>query len=236
MKADYQRDEAIREVGATGELIYLRSLAVAKMLGRDGILFNDELGYVRRACRRFSFVREQLTEANLWENLPSGEGVRIRSWDKYNPPQAKIDKAKEQDAARKRESRRRGKTPTVIDVSARTSAQASERMSARMNVRREEVSPTDDSLRSSSSSGLGGAPPHRAEGAAARRPRQPPSDEVRSELLAARQRIESARKSVAGAGRKVDFRKSKDTEASIYSQAMAKLTERLESVETSDAE
>lgn len=120
LQANYYLDPAIQAVGNQGELAYLRSLAIAKLIDRDGELSVHSLGPVKARIRHWDDVVTTLLEHKLWIPAPSGSGYCIRSWSEHNESRVEREEANSLDAARKRMARRRSEATKEVDVSGRT--------------------------------------------------------------------------------------------------------------------
>lgn len=120
LQANTYMDDAIRRVGPYGELLFLRSLQLAKIINKDGRISNAQLRDISRGIYGFDRTCSRLLAETLWTDEPQVDGILITQWAKYNETTPDIEEAKAQDAARKREARARLKVEPAIDVSART--------------------------------------------------------------------------------------------------------------------
>jgi hypothetical protein len=206
-------DAAILEVGNQGELVYLRSLALAKLINRGGLIQRSQMAPLARKIRHYNDVSDALIAHHLWVPGTASDEVRLRTWAKYNPLPDEEESAKEQVNARQRRHRDRGKNPTVIDVS---------RVTPLPNSREDEIEEGSDRTPSGS---VRSEPPADAPRFAPGAARRPGAAEVGSELAAAKQRIEEARKKVHGAGNNVSFRRRPSGNDSPFAESMKKLAE-----------
>ena len=227
LSVNFLQDPAIRRLPQAAELAYLRGLVLAKRADAGGVLGIDDLRLVARGLRKFSALRGVLVQHRLWENTQNPDEIRIRSWEKYNPPPGAAERVKAQDRARKRAARAKGNPVNGVDVSGRTSERTRESL--------ERESPSDSNSQVRSSPPGAGSATRRAEGASPRRPGQPPSPRVVSELDEARRLIAESRTRIPGAGRKVEFRRSAKPDVSDYTKAMERINAKLASLADDEA-
>lgn len=219
LQTNAYQDDAIRRAGPMAELLFYRSLQLAKVINRDGRLSKLQVGDIARGIYALDRQFRKLVSEKLWTEDPEADGILITQWAKYNSTSDVDEDAKALDAARKREERARAKAAKEIDASGRTVLAR-----IREEERREEVDrPPSGSGRSTSAS----AAPRSAGGAA--HPPQLPSDPgVVSAVNDARRQIAEAKSAwrtklnkppIVGNGRDahVDF-----------SATLAKLTEAAE--------
>lgn len=120
LQANTYLDDAVRAVGPMGELLFYRSLQIAKFINKDGRVSQAQLQDISRGIYGFTRTCQRLLDEKLWISVPDLPGIYIRQWAKYNELTIDTEEAKALDAARKREARARSKTETNVDVSART--------------------------------------------------------------------------------------------------------------------
>lgn len=108
LDVNYREDPKIIEAGAEAELVYLRSLVLAKRLtDRDGHVHRAHLTGL--ACDIDSVLRGEsqpvdiaadLVKSGLW--IEDVDGWLIAAWLKHNPSAAEIDESRGAEASRKR--------------------------------------------------------------------------------------------------------------------------------------
>lgn len=228
LSVSYYKDPAIRAAGTPAEILFVRGIAEAGLNGSDGVLYPEDLKRVRQDIRRFHDLSRRLRSCGLWEDGPIPGSIRIRSWDKWNSPRETFDRAKAQDAARKRKARANQKGKIMKETSDRTSTRTP---------RPPEESPKDStSLRSVESSDADASPRRSAGGAAAPRPGTALPAGVRSEVQAAKAQIQKAKDKYRSTGRvPLPLKQDRDDE-SAYSKAMAELAKRMPPPPDADSE
>lgn len=216
LAANYFMDEAIIEAGNAGELVYLRSMALAKLINRRGVINRSQMAPLMRRVRRFDDVHDALVETKLWVSDGRRGDVRLRSWEQHNPTPEEEESFKEQ--ARVRQQRHRAKVkPEPEDDVSRVTSLIESREEKKEGSNRTPTGSVRLEPPSAAPRGTGGAaqPPG-------------PSDGVRSEVAAARNRIADARKNMKAAGREFSFRRQPDNSETMYSTALQKLSEMAE--------
>lgn len=116
-------DPKVIEAGPDAELVYLRSLMLAKRLGGDGFIHRNHL---HRLCGGMTAVEHQivdaptiagyLVEAGLWVEVD--DGWLIAAWLKHNPSDDDLAQSRRDETERKakwRKSRRDETTATDRD-------------------------------------------------------------------------------------------------------------------------
>lgn len=94
-------DEKILDVGDHAELVFYRSLCLAKRRNSDGVIARAQL----RLLGAGDDDVKALVEADLWSEIV--QGWMITAWFKHNRPAAEIEAEREHERERKREHRRR---------------------------------------------------------------------------------------------------------------------------------
>jgi hypothetical protein len=238
LQANYFMDEAIKAVGNRGELAYLRSLAVAKLVDRDGELSLHQLGPVKARIRQWDDVVGALLEHKLWLPAQTLQGYCIRSWQEHNESRVEREVANALEATRRELARERAGMSKPIDVSGRTASRK----------RREEKRElgTDRTPSGSVRSVPARAAPRTAEGAARPAPGPAAGEVVMSEtdigppdgMTAAewaRMEAEKGRQKNPAAGRQFSYRPQLPTsEPTGFQQVMDRLNRLAEETTESD--
>lgn len=93
LDANYEDDDKIAAVSALAELVFIRSLALAKRLGTDGAIARPQL---RRLDDKLddvggdrSAIAKELVEAGLWTETDNG--WQIASWTTWNRTTADVE-------------------------------------------------------------------------------------------------------------------------------------------------
>lgn len=224
LQANTWVDPKIIRVGPWGELVFMRSLQMAKYVGANGWLSQEHVDHISRNVYGFSRTCDRLVDETLWTRDPDVGGIYIRQWSKYHPTVEEEQAAKDLDAARKRVSRQRAGMPKVIDVS--------NGRSSRKSIEERDIG-SDRTPSGSVRSEPARAAPRSAEGAA----QHPPSSaEVGSAVDEARRAIAEARtKMRAKSNRPVTTGNGKD-ERVDFSASLAKLTEAAERLKSEPTE
>ena len=89
LQSNYWLDDALADAGQVAELIFIRSLCMAKFVDSNGELSRRHLDQIRAGIRGFDAGCEQLLAQNLW--LPASNSnqsarpgaISIRNWHKY---------------------------------------------------------------------------------------------------------------------------------------------------------
>jgi hypothetical protein len=98
LDVNYSDDPKILEVGYRAELLYVRSLAIAKRLASDGAIHRNHLYRIGAdieddggACMMWDLAKE-LVRAGLW--VEDGDGWVIAAWDRWNLTAAEVEERK----------------------------------------------------------------------------------------------------------------------------------------------
>ena len=117
LQANTYLDEAVRRVGPYGELLFVRSLQLAKFINKDGRISYGNLQSLSRGIYKFKHACDRLVTEHLWVDEPEVEGILIARWAKYNDTALDLEEVKVQAATRKQRSRARAKAEPAVDVS-----------------------------------------------------------------------------------------------------------------------
>jgi hypothetical protein len=109
LAAGYQSDPRILAAGYDGELVYIRGLALARMLHTDGHLSYESWTQLVRGLdrRRTRFVADRLITVGLWEPCDDGWQVPLDRWSKWQVTEGEL--AERRTAATARQARWRTK-------------------------------------------------------------------------------------------------------------------------------
>lgn len=88
----YARDRAIRCVGVAGEVLFIRSLAAARLHKSGGFVADFDLSSLTFGIRRPAEVVRALVREGLW--LEVDGGWSIRSWEKWNGTKDEVNAEK----------------------------------------------------------------------------------------------------------------------------------------------
>jgi hypothetical protein len=117
LDVNYQDDPRVLRAGPMAELVYLRSLTLAKRLDDDGRI---EDVHLRRLCDGIEDdpleVANDLCNAGLW--ITDGDAYRIAAWLKHNPSKAALEADREAEAERGRQRRASARTPETVQPDA----------------------------------------------------------------------------------------------------------------------
>lgn len=80
----YRRDRAIRRAGAEAELLYIRSLTLAKREETGGVIEDYDIPELTEGLRDPDAAIRALVDNHLWVKRTDGAWL-IRSWEKWNP-------------------------------------------------------------------------------------------------------------------------------------------------------
>lgn len=80
----YRRDRSIRRAGASAELIYIRSLAMAKRDDTNGVIEDYDLDELTEGIDDPKTAVAALVEHQLW-TARTDHSWSVRSWQKWNP-------------------------------------------------------------------------------------------------------------------------------------------------------
>lgn len=80
----YRRDRSIRRAGAMAELLYIRSLALAKRDDTNGVIEDYDLDELTEGIDDPEAAVQALVTHQLW-SVRAGHSWVVRSWQKWNP-------------------------------------------------------------------------------------------------------------------------------------------------------
>lgn len=112
LDVNYVDDPKVMRAGPYAELVYVRSMALAKRLNEDGRI---DPCHVRRLCDGIedpNAVVAVLLEQGLWIN--ENGHYRIAAWLKHNPSAAELDGKREADRVRKASARLSARTDSDV--------------------------------------------------------------------------------------------------------------------------
>lgn len=112
LDVNYTDDPRIIRAGPDCELVYLRSLALAKRLNQDGRIDQAHLGRLTDGLELVSHIAPTLVKEGLW--VEDGDGWQIAAWLKHNPSAADLEA--EREAERIRGQQRRASARTSENV------------------------------------------------------------------------------------------------------------------------
>jgi hypothetical protein len=92
LDVNYAEDDKIIEVGPLAELLFIRSLAFAKRVEKDGRIADSQMPTVAARIPKANTQAERLYESGLWER--NGTGLYISAWLKRNKPVEDVNAAK----------------------------------------------------------------------------------------------------------------------------------------------
>lgn len=118
LDVNYREDPKIIEAGAEAELMYLRSLVLAKKLtDRDGHIHRAHLAGLAAGIESVELgesvpldISGQLVASGLW--VECGDGWLIAAWLKHNPSSEEVDATRNAEATRKANWRKGKRTAT----------------------------------------------------------------------------------------------------------------------------
>lgn len=120
LMANYFMDPALMDVGYRAELLYVRSLAMAKFIDEGGRLDRVHVDTISRGIYGVEGCISRLFARKLWRCDSKNGSIYITSWRKYNPDPEDEETFRTRDALRKREARAASKDVRADAVSART--------------------------------------------------------------------------------------------------------------------
>jgi len=127
----FQRDPCLQRAGANAELLFIRTLAHARVHKTDGAVTEFDLRSVGAGLRRPREAAQALVREGLW--IATEDGWSIRSWEKWNGSNPQVTDAQSRGgtiAAHNRWHRDRGEfdpdCPLCSDVTSHVSASGSE--------------------------------------------------------------------------------------------------------------
>lgn len=82
LDVEYASDDAIIEVGAMAELLFIRGLAFCKRMLSDGHITTRQLPNVARGIREPRTAATKLVQSGLW--TIHGDGWTVTNWLRYN--------------------------------------------------------------------------------------------------------------------------------------------------------
>jgi hypothetical protein len=91
LDVDFQHDDRVSALSLEAEVLYLRSLALAKRLGTDGRIRRSQLGPLSDKCKSApEDLADELVGEELWaleeHGDPRRDRYRIVAWDRWNEP------------------------------------------------------------------------------------------------------------------------------------------------------
>jgi hypothetical protein len=105
LSANYMDDPRIIKAGPQAELVFVRSLAVARRLMADGTLSTPLRPVVTRDLDHPGRIVARLLEVGLWEETDTGWAIPFERWARWQTTQEEYDRQRK--LARERQRRHR---------------------------------------------------------------------------------------------------------------------------------